>query len=69
MLMKALKLSHPRSDQLDLSFAVDGAGAVKLPESGSGKPPRELLKVAVDECECAALPCCLCFALAFVSSA
>ena len=52
MLMKALRFCHPHSAQLDLSFEVDGAGASKLPGSGSGKPTRELLKVSVDECEC-----------------
>lgn len=52
MLMKALQFSHPRADQLDLSFEVQGAGATKLDGSGAGRPQRELLKVSVDECEC-----------------
>lgn len=52
MLMKVMRFCHPDSDQLDLSFEVDGAGAVKMPGSGSGKPPRELLKVSIDECKC-----------------
>lgn len=57
MLMKALRFCHPHSDQLELSFEVDGAGAEKLPGSGSGKPARELLKVSVDECEYDACHC------------
>jgi hypothetical protein len=51
--MRAMQFSHPGNDQLDLSFLVDGVGAVKLP--GSGKASRagvELLKVSVPECEC-----------------
>ena len=70
-MMKAMRFSIPTARQLVLAFNVDGTGVVQLGEKAKNKA--ELLKVIVDQCECAstkidaarmlAIPCMPCSGL------
>jgi hypothetical protein len=55
-MMKAMRFSMPRDDQLDLRFDVDGTGVVQLGKKAGKKDDSFLLSVSIPECECVPQP-------------
>jgi hypothetical protein len=55
-MMKAMRFSMPRDDQLELRFDVDGTGVAQLGKKAGKKDDTFLLCVSIPECECVSRP-------------
>jgi hypothetical protein len=52
-MLKAMRFSMPNEAQLDLHFDVDGSGICQLGDKAKTGTEVQLLKVTIEECECA----------------